>query len=208
MAVICPTVMGKDPRQYRSAIERIYEFAQRIHIDFADGIFAPTKLVAIDEAWWPVGLLIDFHIMYQKPLEFIEEVIAQQPHLAIIHAEAEGVEAFLDELDGMGIKRGIALLKDTPVHVIDAYADKLEHVLVFSGDLGHYGGEVDFGLLDKVTQLKQQYPDIEIGWDGGVNDRTAARLAGAGIDVLNVGGFIQNAHDPENAYDTLRASIS
>jgi ribulose-phosphate 3-epimerase len=207
MAVICPTVMGHDSRGYREAIERVAEFAHRIHIDFADGVFAPTKLVPIEEAWWPVGLVVDFHIMYKEPLKFIEDVIVQQPSLAVIHAEAEGVKEFLDELEGMGIHRGLALLKDTPAEAVKPYLDQLEHVLVFSGDLGHYGGIVDFGLLDKVKELKKMKPELEIGWDGGIDDKTAAQLADDGVDVLNVGGFIQNASEPELAFEKLQSSL-
>jgi ribulose-phosphate 3-epimerase len=200
--------MGKDPREYRAAIERVCEFAERIHIDFADGKFAPTKLVPIVDTWWPVGLMVDFHIMYQKPLEYIEDIIYQQPHLVIIHAEAEGVEEFLSELEGLGIKLGVALLKQTPVDTIKPILEKLDHVLIFSGDLGYYGGIVDYGLLDKVEELRQLKPEIEIGWDGGVKDGTALRLADGGVDVLNVGGYIQNSPNPEAAYDTLNVSIS
>ncbi|MDQ3065396.1 MAG: hypothetical protein M3Q36_03960 [bacterium] len=208
MATICPTVTCTDSRSYRQSIERIADFAQRIHIDFADGVFAPTKLVPIDEAWWPVGLIVDFHVMYKKPMDYIEDIIVQQPNLVVIHAEADGVAEFLNELEGLGINRGIALLKNTPVAAISAYLDKVEHALVFSGDLGHYGGTVDYSLLDKIKDLKQIKPDLEIGWDGGINQESAKRLTDGGVDVLNVGGFIQNASDPEKAYDTLESSIS
>jgi ribulose-phosphate 3-epimerase len=208
MATICPTVMGASSREYREAIERVAEFAERIHIDFADGVFAPTKLEPIDDAWWPIGLVVDFHIMYQKPLDHLETVINHQPSLAIVHAEADGALDFLKELEGMGIRRGIALLKDTPVSVIEPYIQHLDHVLVFSGDLGHYGGRADLELLEKVKALKVMKSELEVGWDGGINDQTASGLAKGGVDVLNVGGFIQKAADPENAYDTLLISLN
>lgn len=208
MAVICPTVTTLTPKHYRESIERVAEFAERIHIDFADGVFAPTKLVPIEEAWWPYGPVIDFHIMFKDPLEHIEAVIMQQPSLVVIHAEADGVEEFLSELEGLGIHRGLALLKDTSVEAVKPYLDKLEHVLVFSGDLGHYGGTVDLGLLEKVKALKEMKSGLEIGWDGGINDKTAAQLVEGGVDVLNVGGFIQNSAEPEKAYDTLVTTIN
>ncbi len=208
MAVICPTVMGTSSREYREAIERVSDFAERIHIDFADGVFAPTKLEPIEDAWWPVGLMVDFHIMYQKPLEHLETTIMHQPHLAIVHAEADGAWEFLDELEGLGIKRGVALLKNTPAEAIKPHLDKIDHVLVFSGDLGYYGGKADMDLLKKVEELMIMKPTLEIGWDGGINDKTAAQLARGGVDVLNVGGAIQKASDPEAAYDTLVSSVS
>lgn len=200
--------MGSSSKEYSESIQRVAQFADRIHLDFADGIFAPTKLLPIEDAWWPIGLIVDFHVMYKKPLEHLEEIIHHSPHLVIVHAEADGIEEFLTELDGLGIKRGVALLKETPVSVIEKYTENLEHVLIFSGDLGHYGGSVDFELLDKVKQVKAIDPVIEIGWDGGVNLETATKLAESGVDVLNVGGAIQKASDPEKEYDKLCSSIS
>ena len=207
MAVVCPTVMGASSKEDREAIERVADFAERIHIDFSDGVFDPTKLESIDDAWWPIGLMVDFHIMYQRPLDYIESVLLHQPNLAIVHAEADGVNEFLRELDGLGINKGLALLKDTPVDVIKPNLELIDHVLIFSGDLGYYGGKVDFDLLDKVREVQQLNPAIEIGWDGGINAKTIKRLADGGVDVLNVGGVIQKSEDPEKAYDILCENI-
>ena len=207
MAAVCPTVTTTSSRDYREAIERIADFAERIHIDFADGVFAPTKLEPIEDAWWPIGLIVDFHIMYQKPLEHLETVVSHQPSLAIVHAEAEGAVEFLKELEGMGIHRGMALLKETPASVIEPYIEHLDHVLVFAGHLGYYGGQADLSLIEKVKALKVMKPELEIGWDGGINDQNATELVKGGVDVLNIGGFIQKAADPENAYDTLVSAI-
>lgn len=207
-AVICPTVMGSSSKEYREAIERIAEFAERIHIDFADGVFAPAKLEPIEDAWWPIGLVVDFHIMYQKPLDHLETVILHQPNLAIVHAEADDAWQFLEELEDLGIHRGVALLKDTPAEVVKPHLDKIDHVLVFSGDLGYYGGQVDLSLLDKVKRLREMKPELEIGWDGGINDQTALELAKGGVNVLNAGGYIQKASNPEGAYAKLLANIS
>lgn len=202
-AVICPTVTTTNSKDYRESIERIAEFAERIHIDFADGVFAPTKLEPIEDAWWPIGLVVDFHIMYQKPLEHLETVIVHQPNLAVVHAEADGAWEFLRELEGLGIHRGVALLKDTPASVVKDHLDNIDHVLVFSGDLGYYGGKADMGLLKKVEELMIMKPTLEIGWDGGINEQAAKQLVDGGVNVLNVGGAIQKAADPEAAYKAL-----
>lgn len=200
--------MGTSSREYREAVERVAEFAERIHIDFADGVFAPTKLEPIEDAWWPIGLMVDFHIMYQRPLEHLETVISHQPNLAIVHAEAEGAWEFIRELGGLGIHRGVALLKDTPASVVKDHLEAIDHVLVFSGDLGYYGGKADLGLLKKVEELMIMKPTLEIGWDGGVNDKSAAALADGGVNVLNVGGFIQKSDDPEAAYGKLKELVN
>lgn len=200
--------MGTSSREYREAVERVAEFAERIHIDFADGVFAPTKLEPIEDAWWPIGLMVDFHIMYQRPLEHLETVISHQPNLAIVHAEAEGAWEFIRELEGLGIHRGVAILKDTPASVVKDHLEEIDHVLVFSGDLGYYGGKADLGLLKKVEELIIMKPTLEIGWDGGVNDKSAGPLADGGVNVLNTGGFIQKSEDPEAAYGKLKELVN
>jgi pentose-5-phosphate-3-epimerase len=69
-------------------------------------------------------------------------------------------------------------------------------------------GVADFSVLDKVKELKSLKPDLEIGWDGGVSDQNVGMLAASGVDVLNTGGFIQNAANPQAAYQSLEKQIN
>lgn len=207
MATICPTVTAFNVTEYRQQLGNIQNFANRIHLDFMDGIFAPTVSVGLNDIWWQPGPLIDLHIMYQKPLECVEIIMRLQPYMVIIHAEADNVAEFLHHMGDLGIKRGLALLQDTSPESIMQFLPELDHVLIFSGDLGHFGGEADLGLLHKAHMLKHLKPGIEVGWDGGINKYNVAALASGGIDVLNVGGFIQKAKEPEVAYDTLETVL-
>jgi ribulose-phosphate 3-epimerase len=63
-------------------------------------------------------------------------------------------------------------------------------------------------LLNKVTELRKLKPELEIGWDGGINVDNAKQLSEGGVDVLNVGGAIQKAEDPKAAYDKLRLTAN
>jgi len=207
MTVICPTVTAFDMQQYDAQLGMLRPFARRIHVDLMDGEFAPTVSPMPDDIWLPEGMVCDIHLMFQRPMEQLERLISLKPHLVVIHAEAEADFAgFARRLHEAGIKAGLSLLQQTPVaQVVHTLAD-YDHVLIFSGNLGHHGGSaVDFALLDKVKQVRERYPDIEIAWDGGVSDQNAAQLAEGGIEVLNVGGFIHKAADPQAAYATLEA---
>lgn len=208
MATVCPTVTALTTREYRKQMENIQGFATRIHIDFMDGHFAPTVSVPVKDAWWQKGPMVDLHVMYQKPLEQLENLVALKPDMIIVHAESEQCVEFLSELEGLGIKKGLALLKETRVEDVEDLVKLVDHVLIFSGDLGHFGGVADINLLHKAQLLKQLKPSLEIGWDGGINAENAPVLAAGGVDVLNIGGFIQKAENPESAYDTLVKEIS
>ncbi len=206
MAEICPTVTAFDRENYSAQVHTITPFADRIHIDLMDGIFAPTVSPSLDDIWLPYDALVDVHLMYQEPMNVLDQLIRLKPHMVIIHNEAHVHHMhFAAELHKHGIKTGLAILQDTPVEYAYQIMHSFDHLLVFSGNLGHYGGEADLRLIEKVGLAREHYPEIEIGWDGGINDKNTAELIRAGVDVLNVGGFVQKAEHPEAAYATLKA---
>lgn len=206
MAVICPTVLAQDPHDFRVQMERVAPFSHRVQVDLADGRFTGNKTIGVSRVWWPEGMMVDLHMMYMEPLNQLKVMLKLKPHMVIIHAEAKGdFSKLADSLHQAGIKVGLALLQKTSVESIEPVLGQCDHVLIFGGTLGHFGGHADLRMLSKVKILKELKPNIEIGWDGGVNDLNIAELSKGGIDVLNVGGFIQHAPDPADAYGTLKA---
>lgn len=206
MAVVCPCITALDPHEYREQIERVSGFARRLHIDFMDGELAPTVSPPVESAWWPREISADIHLMYKRPHDHLNKIINLRPHLVIVHAEAEGHFIGIAELlHRAGIKVGVALLPQTEVSTLKPSLEHIDHVLIFSGDLGHFGGEADTRLLSKVHEVKKMKHTLEVGWDGGVSAENAAELIKAGVDVLNSGGFIQKAENPAGAYATLEA---
>lgn len=208
MPTICPTILADNPHTYREQLERIESFAKRIHLDFTDGKFAPTHTISPVQAYWSDDTFIDMHVMFGRPAGHIEKLIDMKPSLIILHAEAEGeLLDMFNEISAAGIKTGVALLKDTSARDAELLLRNVDYVMIFSGDLGKFGGKTDYSLFNKIKDVKEINPNLEIGWDGGINDENAADLVRAGVDVLNVGGFIQKADNPQSAYDILNGII-
>lgn len=209
MAIICPTITAYDTHEYRTQMERAAKMSERVHIDLMDGQFAPTKSPELARIWWPHETTADIHLMYQNPMKYLDWLIKLKPHMVVIHNEATVHHMhFAAELHKADIKTGLAILHDTPIEYAHQIMHSFDHILIFSGDLGHHGGVADLGLLDKVRYVREHHPDAEIGWDGGINLDNIAELAKAGVDVLNVGGAIQKAENPVDAYATLNAKLS
>lgn len=205
MPIVCPAILADDEQHYRTQIENIIHVAHRIQIDLTDGHFAPSPTIKPEQAWWPVGFKADLHLMYRQPTQAAKSLLEHKPNLIIVHAEAEGDFMALANLcHGQGIKIGIALLQETPPEKVVRALEYADHVLIFSGHLGEYGGHANLDLLRKAEFLKQHKPSLEIGWDGGINDQNVAELINGGVDVLNVGGYIQKAEDPAKAYNALQ----
>ncbi|HCM51653.1 TPA: hypothetical protein DIS56_00755 [Candidatus Saccharibacteria bacterium] len=205
MPIICPTILADNVEDYEWQIKKIAHVAHRLQIDLTDGDLAKTKTISPTKAWWPAGMKADIHLMYRYPLKAATAVIKHRPNLIIVHAEAEGMFEDIAKLCGKHqTKIGVALLAPTPPTVIENVLPRLDHVLIFSGVFGGFGGRADFQLLDKVKYLKSLKPDVEVGWDGGVNDQTVAELVYGGVDILNVGGYIQNSDNPAKAFKNLQ----
>ncbi len=203
MAIICPTVLAATPDEFSGQIKRV-SFAPRIQLDFMDGEFAPTKSIDLSEAWWPDNIKADLHLMYKRPADYLEIILKQKPNLVIIHAEAEvDLKDFAAKLHEAGIKAGLCILPETTVSSVADVLPDYEHLLIFGGKLGYFGGNADLSQAGKGAEAKQINPNIEIGWDGGANDQNARELVDKGIEVINVGGFIQKADNPEAAYQKL-----
>ena len=205
MTAICPTVTAYDTATFQGQMKLVSSLTDRIHIDLMDGEFASQESPDLSEVSWPHHVIADIHLMYQRPMEYVQVLVHLNPHMVIVHNEAHLHHMqFAAELHKEDIKVGLALLQDTPAEWAEQIMHSFDHVLVFSGNLGYHGGSADLGLLEKVKFIKHRHPEVEIGWDGGINDQNAAELIRGGVDVLNVGGFIHGAAQPRDAYARLR----
>jgi ribulose-phosphate 3-epimerase len=205
---ICPTVTAQTIEEFNAQIDNVKAFSDRLHIDLMDGLFAPSESPDLESIELPKDMECDIHLMYEDPQSAMQSLVRLNPKLVIIHFEAEvDHESFASELKRHGIKVGIALLQTTPFEVAETIIEFYDHVLIFSGRLGYHGGEAQLGLLKKVKLVKEAFPDKELAWDGGINPENTPALIESGIEVLNVGGYIQSAIDPAKAYANIEAAI-
>lgn len=209
MSVIVPTIMAETLDALQTSITMLQPFARRVHMDISDGEFAPTFLLNETQLFWPQGWEVDIHAMVTRPSEHIPQLIALKPNLVILHAEAqEDVLPQLQALKQAGIKAGIALLKTTVPATVEPLIREADHVMIFSGDLGKFGGTASMMQLEKIRLIKKIRPNIEIGWDGGVKVENAYTLSQGNVDVLNVGGAISRSPNPAEAYNQLVKEIN
>lgn len=182
MAEIVPTILATTPGEYHDRLDKVAGHTKRIHVDISDGIFAPNKTINLAQVYVPEGVELDIHLMVKDPMSYLESALALKPNLIIVHAEADGDHTkCIKEIQSFGVDAGVAYLPQTKPNDLLTNAD---HVLVFTGNLGHYGGVLDKEQLHKIHQARDINPDIEVSIDGGVNAENAPDLQ---ADVLYVG---------------------
>lgn len=209
MSEIAPTITVSTLEEFQASIARIEPFAKRVHIDISDGQFAPVEMVSVDEIYWPKEWIVDVHAMVKQPLDYVGKLIAMKPNLITFHAESDiDIVPVIKSIQQYGIKAGVALLKSTVPSTVTEAIKAADHVLIFSGNLGYYGGTASMMQLEKIRLIKKINPKVEIGWDGGVNPSNAFTLSQGGVDVLNTGGAINKADDPAAVYAKLVEEIN
>ena len=204
MAAIVPTIMAETTDEFREASERVAPFARRIHIDISDGEFAPTFLLSETQLYWPPEWEVDIHAMVARPSEHLPQLIAMKPSLIILHAEiSENILVHMNQIKQAGIKAGLALLKTTVPSTVAEAIQIADHVMIFSGELGKFGGTASMMQVEKIRLIRLINANAEIGWDGGVNVENTYTLTQGGVGVLNVGGAIAKSENPAETYQEL-----
>lgn len=210
MAIVVPTITAENPHQYREQIERVQGFTHHIHVDTMDGIFTPNKSLDPEQLWLPEDITCDIHVMYQQPETVLSELQKLSLRLVIVQAESGcDFEKMATQLKKDNIQFGVSLLAGSKLTDHINAVKLADHVLIFSGNLGHQGGSIaDLSLLSKIDEIKSLNPGAEIGWDGGVNEQNIKSITDAGVGVVNVGGFVHRSPRPIDAYKELQQQIS
>lgn len=216
MTIIAPTITTNDPAVYARRLEDFLTFASRIQIDITDGQFAPSQTINLNQVYWPPAdkreCKIDLHLMLQRPIDWLDQIVAVVPDKVILHAESDDAGRMLpriyEHLQRFGMQVGVALLPETqPADVADIIR-VVDSVLIFGGHLGYQGGVADLTQLGKIPAIQQINSIVTIEWDGGANLSNVSQIAAAGVDQINIGSAISGASDPAAAYRQLVEVVS
>jgi ribulose-phosphate 3-epimerase len=208
MAKVVPTVLAATPVEYATMLARAESLSARVHVDISDGRFTPGQTINLVQVHASESTQLDLHLMAEDPAVELETALSHHPHLIIYHFESTAeLPSLMKQTKELGVQVGVALLPQTLVEQAAEVIKVSDHVLIFTGHLGYNGGEFQADQLAKVSQIRALKADIEISVDGGVNDQNAPQIAAAGVDVLYAGGYLQDADDPEQAYEALNLAI-
>jgi ribulose-phosphate 3-epimerase len=195
-------------------IEQAEGKVERIQIDIVDGKFADNKTIRprdLDKV--KTGLMIDFHLMVDKPTDWITECVSSGVarnslgfgSLRIIgHIEKMNNQIeFIDMVREKEVQAGLAIDLSTPVTEIDSRAfNKLDMALVMSVKAGLGGQEFDKRALSKISLLRdiRQNKTVEfrICDDGGITTEFIDDAHYVGADEIAIGRKVYKGDMKEN----------
>lgn len=190
--------------------------ADLIHIDVMDGRFVPNITlgpVVVKAARAATKLPLDVHLMIVEPERYVEAFAAAGADVISVHVEASThLQRTLAEIRRLGKKAGVVLNPHTHESAIEYVLDDLDLILVMSVNPGFGGQSFLPAVLPKISALRAMIDrrklSIDLEVDGGVAPDTAARVAGAGADVLVAGSAVFGQTDRAAAIARIREQVS
>ena len=211
------SVWSADLMRLSDDLARVDPYVDILHIDVADGHFAPAMLFFPDLV---AGVRkvsaqpIHVHLMTADSilLSQIDQFADAGADLISIHLENErvAVEA-LDRLDQRGIAAGMVLKVDTPVETIGTYLPRLSFVTLLGTAIGVKGQGLNENAGHRLAEAKGLIAKadtprrIVLAADGGIREHTVPLLRQSGAETVVLGSLAFNAPSLEERMTWLRA---
>ncbi len=199
---IVPAILVKDREGFSRKLLLVAPYVSRVQIDVMDGKFVPNRtLQPEDFPPIPKGLLVEYHLMVENPLEYVKK-IGRKGAIYELHLESLGdVAAEIREVKKMGGRVALAISPDTPVEGLLPYLKEIEHVLVMTVYPGFSGQSYIPRMEEKMRWLAKRGMTVEV--DGGIGIGSAKSAASAGATLLGVASGIFAKSDMKKAIAEL-----
>jgi ribulose-phosphate 3-epimerase len=186
-------------------LARIEGHADMLHVDVADGHFAPALLFFPDlvaRMRGATALPIHVHLMVADAvlLQQVAQFADAGADLISVHVENTAVaDAALDLIRGRGIAAGTVLRVETPVAACRPYLDRLDFLTLLGTAIGVKGQGLDRAATKRLEEaaalIEQSGRRIVLAADGGIRENTVPLLRAAGAETVVMGSLAFGAED-------------
>lgn len=186
--------------------------ADWIHLDIMDGAYVPNITFGapvVKALRKHTNKPFDVHLMIENPSKYIDDFIDAGADIIVPHFEADRhIQRTITYIKSKGKKAGVSLNPSTPVFMLEEILPYLDLVLIMSVNPGFPAQSLIETSYDKIRKLKTMGENLKhnfiIEVDGGVNDKTVARLASSGMTAAVAGSYIFNSENYSDPINLLK----
>ncbi len=203
------SVWSADLLNLSSELQRITPYADILHLDVADGHFAPALLIFPDlvaALRQQTGLPLHIHLMAQDSilLAQISQFAEAGADLISFHVENKSVasDAFA-LLKKLGVTAGLVACVDTPVDEFAPFIEDIRFLTLLGTAIGVKGQDLDKAAPARLGQARSLIDNRDneqrciLAADGGIREHTVPKLVAAGAQTVVLGSLAFAADDLE-----------
>lgn len=207
MVEVVPTILVKSQREFKKRLRLVESLVDRVQWDIMDGDFVENVTFSdtsvLNELDPPPTIEAD--LMVSDPQNWIERFGKTNVDRLIFHIESTSEpEVLIQDARAAGFKVGLAIDPPTPLKQVQGYLDVIDLFQAMGGRSGWGGQEFNPSVLDRIAEVRWQFPDLNISVDIGVSAETAPKMVAAGANILCAGSYIFNSDNIGEAIEILR----
>ena len=177
-------------------LARIAPHCDVLHVDVADGHFAPAMLFFPDQiaAVKKISQLpIHVHLMVADEILIaqIDQFAEAGADLISIHVENQNAIEALAHIKSKGLASGVVLKWDTPLSSAAPYIDHINFLTLLGTEIGVKGQSLSAAAPARLKEARALIGprDIILAADGGIRDNTVPLLRAAGAQTVVLGSL-------------------
>lgn len=184
--IISPSIASANPLRLEEEVKRLdTTLYTDLHVDIEDGHFIPNitfGLKTVKRLRAVTDLPFSFHLMVSYPIDYLEEICACCPSVIFAHIEAlDYPSLFVDAVHRRGGKAGLAFNPKTPIAPFEYVLSRADAVLIMTAEPDGQGQQFIPAMMEKVQQVRQAHPAIELWVDGAVTVDRVEELERVGV---------------------------
>jgi ribulose-phosphate 3-epimerase len=185
-------------------LKRIEGHADVLHIDVADGHFAPALLFFPDlvaRMRKASTLPIHVHLMVADAVlhDQVDQFAEAGADLISVHAENGNAGEALTRIKDHGLASGVVLRVETPVVASRPFLDRIDFLTLLGTAIGVKGQGLDPSAADRLREAGRYISEtgrrVVLAADGGIRENTVPLLRGAGAETVVMGSLAFGAED-------------
>ena len=205
---VIPAIIAKNQEELDLGIKKVQNFSKIIQLDFMDGVFVPNHSIDFDFKIPKINCFFEAHLMLKNPLDWIVKNFSKVDMILTHYEALSNPQKVIDFVRNEGKKIGFVLNPETSVDELFDYLDQLDQILIMTVNPGFYGSPFIPEIVNKISELREIAPKLDIEVDGGITDKTIDIVDEAGANMFVSGSYILKSKNIKQAFDRLNKILA
>lgn len=206
--IVIPAIIAKNQTELELRIKKVQNFAEIIQLDFMDGVFVSNHSIDFDFKIPKIDCFFEAHLMLKNPLDWIVKNFSKVDMILTHYEALSNPQMVIDFVRNEGKKIGFVLNPETSVDELFDYLDQLDQILIMTVNPGFYGSPFLPEIVNKISELREIAPKLDIEVDGGITDKTIDIVDEAVANMFVSGSYILKSKNIKQAFDRLNKILA